>query len=216
MQPADRQLRDEVLEELEWEPSLDCAGIEASVEDGVVALSGHVPTFAEKQTAEAVAKRVRGVRAVIETIEVRPLQSDWDDGIARRALNVLDWDVAVPRHAVRVKVARGLVTLSGEVEWEYQRRAAEAAVRRLSGVIGLRNNIRLKPGARPPDVKRLIEEALQRNAELDAGKIRVGVAGGRVVLEGEVKGWVERELAEQAAWSAPGVHAVVDHLSVGA
>ena len=215
MQQIDVQLRDKVLEELDWEPSIHAANIVVTVEDGVVTLSGHVPTYAQKLAAETVAGRVRGVQGIVQRIEVRPDRSDWDEGIARRALNVLDWDVTIPRNAVQVKVSRGCVTLTGQVEWEYQRRAAEEAVRRLAGVVSVSNKVALTPGAQPADLKRRIEEALERNAELDAGGIRVGVAGGKVILEGRVKARFEREIAEQAAWSAPGVRVVEDHLRVG-
>ena len=215
MRQTDKQLRDRVLDELDWEPSIHAADIAVTVEDGVVTLAGHVPTYAQKMAAETVAGRVRGVKAIVQKIEVRPDRNDWDEGIARRCLNVLDWDVTIPRNAVQVKVSRGCVTLVGQVEWEYQRRAAEGAVRRLAGVVSLNNQITLKPGAQPADLKRRIEEALERNAELDAARIRVGVTGGKVILEGQVKARFERDIAEQAAWSAPGVRAVEDHLSVG-
>jgi osmotically-inducible protein OsmY len=215
MQQTDEELRDRVRDELDWDPSVHAGDIVVTVEGGVVTLAGHVSTYAQKTAAEAVAGRVRGVCAVVQKIQVRPDRDDWDEGIARRALHVLDWDVTIPRNAVRVKVSRGCVTLTGEVEWDYQRRAAEEAVRRLAGVVSLNNQITLRPGARPADLKRRIEAALQRNAELDAARIRVGVTGGKVILEGQVKARFERALAQQAAWSAPGVRAVEDHLRVG-
>jgi osmotically-inducible protein OsmY len=211
----DKLLREYVITELDYDPSVESAPhIGVSVENGVVTLSGHVSSFAEKFAAEKAVKRVKGVRAIAQEIEVRyPEQKKTaDDQIAQRALAIISWDAMVPNDAVMVKVQDGWVTLSGQVQWNYQRIAAESAVRRLSGVVGVHNDIKVKPRVQPQDVKNKIMEALKRNAELEANAIRVNVSGGKVTLEGKVKSWYEHGVAERAAWSAPGVKAVEDRL----
>jgi osmotically-inducible protein OsmY len=209
----DKALRDMILDELDWEPSIDSSDIGVLVDDGVVTLTGHVPTYAQRRIAETVLMRLRGVRAVVQEIQVTP-SGDADEEIARRAVQIVDWDVTVPREAVKVRVAKGLVTLSGEVEWEHQRRAAEDVVRRLKGVLAVVNQITLKPKVQPGDVRRKIEEALERYADVEAEGVRVDVADGTVILEGRVRAPFEREIVKNAAWSAPGVTAVEDRLSV--
>lgn len=213
----DKTLRKHVLEELEYEPSVAATNIGVAVKDGAVTLTGHVPTFVMKSLAEKAVQRVRGVRAVVEEITV-----DWDgsnpyadDDIAQRALTVLDLNVLVPLGVVQVKVEKGWVTLTGEVDWDYQRSAAIDDLRKLKGVMGITNRIKLKPRATVADVKARIQEALKRNAELESKDIRVSVQGGEIKLEGFVRTWADRRSAEQAAWSAPGVSSVKDHLLVG-
>jgi osmotically-inducible protein OsmY len=212
----DLTLRENVISELEFEPSVNAAHIGVAVEKGVVTLTGHVGSFAEKLAAERVVQRIKGVRAIAQEIDVR-LPSDKktdDDEIALRALNVIGWDTTVPDGKLKVLVQRGWITLSGEVDWQFQRQAAEDAVRRLSGVVGVYNWIAVKPRVAATDVKERIENALKRNAELWAKQIRVDVSGSRVRLEGKVGAWRERNLAEQAAWAVPGVTSVEDHLAV--
>lgn len=214
---SDKSLKTRIDEELDWEPSIDAADIGVAVEDGIVTLSGHVATYAQKIRAEEVTKRVKGVRGVAQDLAVRPFHgagSD-DDEIARRAANSLDWDTMVPADKVKMTVAKGVLTLTGEVDWQYQRMAAEQAVHGLYGVRSVVNLICIKPRATATNVKQRIEDALRRQAQADAGGIHVTVSGDKVKLEGKVKAWFERSAAERAAWSAPGVKAVEDRLIVG-
>jgi osmotically-inducible protein OsmY len=210
----DLKLRQLILDELEFEPSIDAANIGVAVDQGVVTLTGHVGTYAQKLAAEEAVKHIKGVRGIAEEIEVRYPSTPkiHDDEIAKRALDILRWDASVPDDRLQVKVQQGWLTLSGEVDWNFQRKAAEEAVRKLSGLIGVSNQIMLKSTAQTADVKKRIEEALKRNAELEADAIRVSVVDGRVKLEGKVKAWYERQLAEQAAWAVKGVRAVEDDL----
>jgi osmotically-inducible protein OsmY len=212
----DKTLRNNILAALDWEPSINATEIGVTVDKGVVTLTGHVQTYPERFTAEKIVKQVKGVRAVAEEIEVRPrFTKTWaDDEIAKRAVNILDWDVTVPNEAIQVKVQNGIVTLSGEVEWNFQKAAAEKAIRKLGGVLGVTNLITLKTHAQASDIKNRIEQALKRNAQLEADSIRVKVDGSKVILEGEVKAWYERDVAENAAWAAPGVKSVDDRLAI--
>ncbi|WP_138471068.1 BON domain-containing protein [Poseidonocella sp. HB161398] len=213
----DKDLRKDILEHLDYEPSIDAAEIGVAVEDGTVTLSGHVRTYAEKFTAENIVKRIRGVRAIAEEIEVRPVgaHATADDEIAKRAVNTLQWNTSVPRDAVQVKVEDGLVTLSGSVTWQFEKSAAEKVVRRLSGVKSISNLIKVVPTVKAADIRQRIELALKRDAELEAQRIEVTVADRRVTLEGQVRTLAEREAVERAAWAAPGVNAVVDHIAIG-
>lgn len=212
----DKLLRQDVLDELEYEPSIDAADIGVSVEDGIVTLSGHVKTYAEKATAEETVLRVKGVKGIAQKIEVRPAgaHKTADDEIAKRAANTLSWNSILPDNQIKVKVQNGWITLTGEVEWQYQKAAAENSVKGLNGVYGVHNDIKLKPHASVPDIKKRIEDALKRTAELEAKAIRVDVVGDNVMLEGKVNAWAERTAAERAAWSAPGVRSVQDRLVV--
>ena len=213
---TDINLRQNVLDELEFDPVVDATGIGVAVESGIVTLSGHVGSYAEKIAAERITQRVRGVRGVAQEIEVRypNEKKNADDEIAQRAVKILEWDSSVPLGRIKVKVERGWITLSGEVEWQFQRQAAETAVRKLSGVSGVMNAILVRPRVDATNVKHRIEDALKRNAELEADAIRVTVSGGKVTLEGKVRMWRERSVAEQAAWAAPGVITVEDRLTV--
>jgi osmotically-inducible protein OsmY len=211
-------LRQVILEELEYEPSLDAAHIGVSVEKGVVTLTGHVASFAPKQAAITAVRRINGVRAIAEEIEVRyPFEKKLaDDEIAKRALDILDWDSTVPARAIQVLVRNGWVTLTGDVDWYFQKQAAEDDIRKLSGVHGIINNIAIKPCAQAEDVRMKIEDALRRRLKGEVNGIRVAVQdGSKVILEGFVDNWNERQAIETAAWSAPGVKAVDDRLSVG-
>lgn len=212
----DRELRERLVNELEFEPSLDAAHIGMTVDKGIVTLTGHVSSYAEKLAAEAAVRRVRGVRGLAEEIEVLfpEDKQTMDDEIAKRALDIIDWDATVPDRTVQVTVERGWVTLTGEVEWQYQRKAAEEDVCRLIGVKGVSNQIILRPAVPMLDVQRRIEEALTRRADTEAKAIRVSVDAGKVVLEGSVQNWDERQAVEQAAWSAPGVQSVEDRLTI--
>jgi len=212
-----KQLRQTVIDELEFEPRVDAATIGVAVENGVVTLSGHVPSYAAKLSAERAARRVKGVHAIAQEIEVRYAsdKNTADDEIAKRAISIIKWDAMTPANAIQVTVQKGWVTLSGEVEWQYQRKAAEDAVRRLSGVNGVFNSITLKPTVNVPDIKKKIEDALSRHAKVEAQAIRVTVRdGNKVSLEGKVESWDERQAVEDAAWSAAGVQSVDDRLTI--
>jgi len=212
----DASLKELVEEELEWEPSIDATDIGVGVEDGVVTLMGYVSSFTQKMAAERAASRVKGVRAIAQELEVRfaGMDTEADDRIAKRALDVLDWDVAIPNEAIKVKVQNGHVTLSGQVEWRYQANRARDKIEGLPGVKAVSNLIQIKPKVSGEDVKEKIEQALKRDAELEAKTIRVSVMNGKVTLEGNVHTWHDREVAEQAAWAAPGVQDVVDRIRI--
>ena len=214
---SDIKLRQAVLDELEWDPRVNAAHIGVTAEGSVITLSGFVSTYAEKLAAERAAKRVAGVRGIAQEIEVR-LPSDSktaDDQIAKRAIDVLSWCTMIPPSRVNVLVQDNWVTLSGKVDWAYQRDEAEKAVRKLSGIRGISNFVEVDPRIEAANVKQRIENAFKRNADLEADSIRVTASGGKVTLEGKVKAWYERELAERTAWSAPGVTAVDDRIAVG-
>ncbi|WP_454854545.1 BON domain-containing protein [Rhizobium binxianense] len=213
---SDSNIRQDVLDELEFEPSIDAANIGVAVEDGIVTLTGHVASYAEKTTAEAATRRVKGVRAIAEEIEVRypERKKHADDEIAARALKIISWDTALPDAAINVTVQRGCVTLTGEVPWHFQRIAAEGAVRRLGGVVVVVNRLTVRPTVNITDIRSRIESALQRNAEIEADGVHVDVSNGKVGLRGNVHSWNERRAAEHAAWSAPGVTMVENFITV--
>lgn len=212
----DKALRQRVVDELEFEPSVEAAHIGVAAEQGVITLSGHVGSYAEKIAAELATRRVKGVVGIAEEIEVRYPGSNpvADDEIAERCLNVLAWDVFLAKDAVRVKVERGWVELDGKIKWQFQREAAENSVRKLGGVVGVSNRIEVQAEAQGAEIKSRIESALKRNALVDANEIRIVVDGDEVTLEGKVHTWNERADAERAAWSAPGVSFVVNHLRI--
>jgi osmotically-inducible protein OsmY len=213
---SDLELRQDVLDELEFEPSVNAAHIGVAANRGVVTLTGFVTSYAEKAAAERATRRVKGVKAIAEEIEVR-LPSDTkrsDDEIAARALDILKWQVGLPADRITIKVERGIVTLTGEVDWQFQKADAEHAVHKLTGVINVVNQVRVSAPVRASEIKEKIEKALQRSAEVEASGITVQTEGGRVVLSGKVRAWYERDIAERAAWSAPGVTEVQDHLSI--
>jgi osmotically-inducible protein OsmY/prolyl-tRNA editing enzyme YbaK/EbsC (Cys-tRNA(Pro) deacylase) len=213
---TDTNLQQDVIDELVWEPSLDAAAIGVAAEDGVVTLTGQVPSFAEKWTAEHVAKRVAGVRGVANEITVRlpGTHARTDSDIARAALHALEWDVWVPEQRITVTVSDGWVKLDGTVDTQHQKLAAARAVRALIGVNGVTNLITVTPTVQPADVTTKITAAFQRSAVLDARQVQVETDGGRVVLHGNVRTWAERATAEQAAWAAPGVVEVDNQITV--
>ena len=210
------QLQRDVLEELEYDPSVDAAEIGVIAKDGIVTLTGKVKTYAEKSSAARAAERVSGVKGVADEVEVQlpDIFHRTDEDIARAAVNALEWDVMVPAERIKVMVERGYVTLEGTVDYKYQEIASVAAIRNLAGVKGITDLIKVKAVATPSGVKGRIEHALRRAAELDAKNIKVDVNDSKVTLHGTVHSWAERSEVERAAWSAPGVTQVEDDLTV--
>ncbi len=212
------RLRDDILDELAYEPILDAAHIGVAVDQDVVTLTGHVSSYAQKLAAISAVRRVKGVHGIADEIDVRysPDKKTSDDEIAKRAINMLVWDSVVPSETVQVTVHDGLVTLTGKVNWQYQKSSAERDIRKLLGVRAVVNNIEIEPRAKAENVRSKIEAALQRHAEVEAKDIRVTVRDdSEVLLEGKVRSWDEKAAVENAAWSAPGVKNVKDRLTIG-
>ncbi|GAB3152990.1 BON domain-containing protein [Micromonospora sonneratiae] len=215
---TDRDIQNDVLAELSWEPRIQPNEIGVSVTEGIVTLAGWVDNYAKKWAAERAAHRVNRVRAVANDIEVRlPTAGERTDAeIATAVTRTLEWDAFVPIENLDVTVSNGWIVLHGEVEWEYQKRAADRAVRRLTSVRGVTNGIFVRPRSRPSpeDLKQRLRSALTRNAETDAERIDIQVQGDVIMLEGTVRSWLERETAERIAWSAPGIVDVHNHITV--
>ena len=213
---TDTQLQADVLAELKYEPSVKVTDIGVLVKDGVVTLNGYATTFSEKWGAVRSAKRVAGVKAIADDIEVKLSNSlgRTDGEIAAAAANQIEWSWTVPTKSVQVTVREGWITLEGQVEWWYQKDAAESAVRHLSGVKGVSNSISIKPKVTSTDVETAIKAAFERNALVDAKRIHAETSGSKVVLRGKVPNYAEREEAERVAWAAPGVFSVDNQLTV--
>jgi osmotically-inducible protein OsmY len=213
---TDWDIRQQVEAELNFEPSVDASAIGVAVKDGIVTLTGRVNSYWEKVAAEEAAARVSGVKAVANELEVRLPAFDerTDEDIARAAVNRLEWTITVPKDRIKVKVSNGWVTLEGEVDWKFQKQAAEEALRGLVGIKGVINHIAVKERPTTEQVKSAIEEALKRSAELDASRVTVEVEGDKVILKGTVRSWFEREEAERAAWRAPGVRSVDNRITI--
>jgi len=213
---TDSQLQQDVIAELKWEPSVRAEQIGVEVKEGVVTLAGEVSSFAEKWAAESAAQRVAGVKALAIAMDVKlsALGQRNDADIARSAENVLEWTTCLPTDGVKLMVEAGWITLSGDVDWQYQKQVAEEALRHLAGVTGVSNQIAIKPKVSTSAVKSDIEAALKRRARLDAKQITVKVSGSEVTLSGSVQNWAERDLATHSAWGAPGVRNVVDHMTL--
>jgi osmotically-inducible protein OsmY len=212
---SESQLRQSILDEFEFDPSFNSGHIDVAVESDQIVLTGYVISYAEKIAAVAATRRVKGVHAIADHIEVRyPFNRTADDQIAQRACDILDWNVLVPASSVDVQVENGWLTLSGTVDWHYERAAAEDDVRKLAGVVGVTNNIVINNSTADHScIRSKIESALERHAEIGTKRIRVTVTNGNmVVLEGCVDTWDERRAVQNAAWSTPGVAAVDDRL----
>ena len=212
----DSQLKQSVLDELKWEPSIDAAHIGVTAREGVVTLMGHVDSYFQKSAAEKAAGRVKGVKAVAEEIEVKlPFSiKRSDEDIAAAAISRLSWDVSVPKDAIKVKVEKGWVTLTGQVDWHYQKQAAELDLRALHGVTGVSNNATIKTRVNTENLSDAIGSALNRSWFYDSDNVSVSADGGKVRLTGTVATWYDREVAESTAWAAPGATAVVNNITV--
>lgn len=217
---SDTQLKKHVEDELNWQPSVDEASIGVSVQGAIVTLTGHVRSYAEKMAAERAVMRIHGVKALATELEVSlpGAHERTDEDIALAAINLLLWNAVVPKDAIKVKVTRGWVTLSGVVEWSFQKHHAEREVTRLLGVKGVVDEIEVKPSRKraSAEIKTGIEAALKRSAEVEAGRIHVEILGSTVVLTGTVSSWPERDAAERAAWAGPGVSKVENKLLISA
>lgn len=213
---TDATLKEDVMDELDWEPSIDATEIGVTVKNGIVTLSGNVNTYAEKIAAERAAKRVYGVKAVVENVDVKVsgTYKRTDEDIALSVLNNLKWNTSVPEQDIQVKVEDGWVTLEGEVEWNYQKEAAINAIRNLSGVRGVTNLLKVEAAVEPSDIQDKIRKSFERNAEIDADQVNVKIEGHKVILTGTIQSWAEKQQAKNAAWSAPGVTEVEDNLQI--
>lgn len=213
---TDSQLKHDVQEELKWEPSVNETGIGVAVHNSIVTLSGNVHSYAEKLAAEKAAKRVEGVKGVVEDITVKLIGSDkqTDEDLVQTAVNSLAWNSMVPKDKIFVKAEDGWLTLEGEVNWNFQREAAYKTVKSLKGVRGVANLVSIKANIHPSNVKESIRKTFERNAIIDANNIKVEVEGHRITLKGHVQSWAELNQANKAAWSVPGVWSVENELVV--
>src|ERR1700688_34010 len=211
---TDEEIQKDVLAELKWDAQVQPNEIGVSVKDGVVTLTGWVDSYLKKWAAEDAAHRVAGVKAVANDLEVKLFSERTDADIAEAAIRALQWDAAVPADKIHVTVSKGWITLKGEVEWQLHKQDAERVVGRLTGVTGVSNLITVKPSTTATELRRRIENALVRNAQVDANKITVEIQGSKAILKGAVRAWVEKEEAERVAWLAPGVTSVEDRITV--
>jgi len=215
---TDLKIQKNIVAQLKWEPSLRDDDIAVGVRDGVVTLAGFVDTYADKWTAEGVASKVKGVKAIANDLEVKLVSGSArsDPEIAHTAVEALRWNVAVPQDRIQVKVEKGWLTLEGEVDWQYQKEAAERAVRYLTGIKGVLNRITVRERPTPANVKQRIREALEREAQFDAERISVDIEGNKAILRGTVRSYAEMKEAERAARNAPGITDVENNLVIDA
>jgi osmotically-inducible protein OsmY len=211
---ADKRLRHAVVSQLDYEPQVTSTDIGVAVSDGVVTLSGFINSYAEKIAAEKSVQRVYGVRAIANDLQVKPVIARTDTDIAKTIVDTYQHNLSVPATKIKVTVKDGYVTLDGKVNWQYQRDAAEKAIRNLTGIKGISNHLAINPQVSTTEVKTKIEEALRRNAEIDARRIFVETHGHSVTLTGNVRSWAEKKHAEYAAWGAPGVIEVINLINV--
>jgi osmotically-inducible protein OsmY len=214
---TDADLKRDVQAELAWDPAVRSTQVGVAVKDGVVTLTGHLETYAEKYAAERALRRVSGVKAIALELDVRlsPEHRRSDTDIATAAEQALKWNTLVPVDQIRITVDKGWITLQGEVEWDYQRRSVEKAIRPLMGVVGISNEIAIKPKVTPTDLQARIADALKRQVEREVKHLDIKVDGSTVTLRGSVNSWHERDAAQGIVWSAPGVRAVINELRIG-
>ena len=214
---TDVELKKDVEAELAWDPAVRATAIGVAVKDGVVTLTGHIETYVEKYAAAKAVRRVTGVKAIALELDVRlsPEHRRSDTDIAAAAEQALRWNTSVPPDKVRITVDKGWITLQGELEWDYQRRSVDRAIRPLMGVVGVSNDIAIKPKVTSGDLQKRITEALKRQAEREVDRMDIKVDGSTVTLRGKVNSWHERDAAAGTVWSAPGVRAVINDLAIG-
>lgn len=213
---TDTQLQKDVMDELKWQPFLNSSEIGVAVKNGIVTLSGIVDSYSKKLDAERATKKVAGVKAIAEDIQigVSPSYRKTDTEIAEAVLDALKWHSAIPEEKIKIKVEDGIVILEGELEWEYQKRNAKTVIQNLTGVRSVANLIIIRPKLQPVELEQKIASAFKRNAVIDAGKVNVGIIGNKVTLTGKVRSFAESEDAENTAWAAPGVYHVENRLAI--